>query len=166
MVGYVYARTHSQTGGLLQIWLLKRFGTILSLQPVLIGLIFLSRHIWIEGVVLVAAGVVVVIFVEAYTNWKVKLPGRKSLSPITQNSLQVFESGADSHLVEEGSSRSPTANGRAGTETRRRGSIASVLDMMSVTLAVMPTSRPFQGPVPLCNPIFLLLTTMTNNMLS
>src|SRR6266702_2922195 len=31
LVGYVYGRTRSQTGGLLQIWLLKRFTSLIAL---------------------------------------------------------------------------------------------------------------------------------------
>ncbi|KAK7680542.1 hypothetical protein QCA50_016323 [Cerrena zonata] len=39
-------------GGLLSIWLLKRFGTILAFQPLILGLILLSRRLWIEGGIL------------------------------------------------------------------------------------------------------------------
>ncbi|KAH9486372.1 hypothetical protein JR316_0000436 [Psilocybe cubensis] len=145
LVGYVYARTHSQTGGLLQIWLLKRFGTLLSFQPILLGLIVLSLRFWAEGGILVGTGVFVIIFVEAYTSWKTRLPGRKSLSPITINSLDTFASGADRYLNFE----TDTANGSSIPGTRTRGSMASVLEMMSVTLAVMPSASSYKGALPL-----------------
>lgn len=145
LVGYVYARTHSQTGGLLQIWLLKRFGTLLSLQPIILGLIFLSRRFWIEGGILVGTGIGVIFFVEAYATWKTRLPGRDSLSPITRESLRTFEITAKTSrrtIDEEGISHISSAR-----SAQRRNSMASVLDMMSVTLGVMPSTH--QGPVPL-----------------
>ncbi|KDR85603.1 hypothetical protein GALMADRAFT_53945 [Galerina marginata CBS 339.88] len=145
LVGYVYARTHSQTGGLLQIWLLRRFGTLLSFQPILMGLIFLTLKFWIEGGILIGTGVFVIVFVEVYTNWKTRLPGRKSLSPITQNSLDTFATGAIRHLNTE----TDTINDSSLPGTRPRGSMASVLEMMSVTLAVMPSSSSYKGAIPL-----------------
>ncbi|KAG6919045.1 hypothetical protein DXG01_009755 [Tephrocybe rancida] len=113
------------------------------------GLIFLSREFWIEGGVLAGAGVAVIIFVEAYTAWKMRLPGRKSLSPITQNSLATFEVTAwDTSrraIDDEGTSHGSSS----GRNPRLRGSMASVLEMMSVTLAVMPSNTNHRGPVPL-----------------
>lgn len=144
----MYARTHSQTGGLLQIWLLRRFGTLLSFQPILLGLIFLSREFWIEGGVLVGAGVCVIIFVESYASLKTRTHGRKALSPITQDSLTNFTNatkpGQRSLLESESTSLFSSARG-----TRTRGSMASVLEMMSLTLAVMPSPSLSRGPVPL-----------------
>ncbi|KJA28630.1 hypothetical protein HYPSUDRAFT_34085 [Hypholoma sublateritium FD-334 SS-4] len=144
LVGYVYARTHSQTGGLLHMWMLQRFGTLLSLQPLLLGLICLALHFWEEGGVLIGTGVFVVIFMEGYTHWKMRLPSRDSLSPITINSLDTFVNGANTYHTDADS-----ANGSTPPGTRTRGSMASVLEMMSVTLAVMPSASNYKGPVPL-----------------
>ncbi|KAG2022753.1 hypothetical protein CC2G_000479 [Coprinopsis cinerea AmutBmut pab1-1] len=172
LVGYVYVQTHSQTGGLLQLWLLKRFGTLLSFQPILLGLIFLSREIWIEGGVLVGTGVFVIVFVESYCAWKTRLPGFRSLSPATRNSVELFMGGADTYLIphppmeqirqaaSSSNDDSTTIDGtrpdhiRPNINTRRdgmrnRGSFASVLDMMSRTLAVVPSSSGFRAAVPL-----------------
>lgn len=146
LVGYVYARTRSETGGRLQIWLLARFATLLSFQPILLGLIFLSHRIWIEGSVLVGAGVVVILIVETYTSLKLRLPGRASLSPITRDSLDSFTSAADSYLVDDFEG---TTNGSSTRGGIARGSMASVLDMMSLTLAVHPSAPSYRGPVPL-----------------
>ncbi|KAK0465471.1 uncharacterized protein EV420DRAFT_1637605 [Desarmillaria tabescens] len=148
LVGYVYGRTLSQTGGLIQIWLLCRVGTLLAFQPILLGLIFLANEIWIEGGVLIGTGVIVILFVEAYTSWRTRQPGRRSLSIVTQNSLDTFISRASQtrRLVvdEEESSQ------KSGSGVRRtRSSMASVLEMMSVTLAVMPSSSTTRGSVPL-----------------
>ncbi|KAK7029822.1 MPN domain-containing protein [Favolaschia claudopus] len=151
LVGYVYARTHSQTGGLLQIWLLRRFGTLLSLQPILLGLIFLSREFWIEGGVLVGTGVFVIIFVELFAAIKTRQPGRRSLSPIVKNSLDAFNKAARPATAKrrtvDDESTSLVSSGRLGHRTR--GSMASVLEMMSVTLAVMPPRKPEQVSLPL-----------------
>ena len=148
LVGYVYARTHSQTGALLQIWLLRRFGTLLAFQPILLGLILLSRNFWIEGGILIGSGVAVIIFVEFYASWKTRLPGQKALSAITQNSLHTFAGTARPsnrpNVDEESTSLVSSARG-----ARTRGSMASVLEMMSLTLAVMPSPSPFRGPIPL-----------------
>ncbi|TFK26704.1 hypothetical protein FA15DRAFT_754865 [Coprinopsis marcescibilis] len=148
LIGYVYARTRSQTGGILQIWLLKRFGTLLSFQPILLGLVLLSRNFWIEGGVLVGTGVFVIIFVESYCAWKTRLPGFRTLSPITQNSVERFMSGADSYLDTEDENGNGSS-ARAGGGMRTRGSLASVLEMMSVTLAVIPSASSYRGAVPL-----------------
>ncbi|KAJ7234307.1 hypothetical protein B0H12DRAFT_1142976 [Mycena haematopus] len=151
LVGYVYARTHSQTGGLLQIWLLRRFGTLLSLQPILLGLIFLSREFWIEGGVLCGTGVFVVLFVEIYVITRTRHPGRRSLSPITRDSLDAFKETARPTKAKrrtvDDESTSLVSSARMGHRTR--GSMASVLEMMSVTLAVMPPRRPEQVSIPL-----------------
>lgn len=101
---------------------------------------------WEEGGVLIGTGVFVILFVEIYTYSKMRLPGRKSLSPITLNSLDTFSSSADRYL--EGV-ETDTVNGSSLPGTRGRGSMASVLEMMSVTLAVMPSSSTYKGPVPL-----------------
>ncbi|RDX50995.1 hypothetical protein OH76DRAFT_1507025 [Lentinus brumalis] len=148
LIGYVYGRTHSQTGGLLQIWLLRRLGTILAFQPLVLGLIFLSRRLWAEGGVLCAAALFVVIVVEGFCNWRTKIPGRSSLSPITQDSLSTFEKNAKParprDLDEESTSLVSSAR-----ISRARGSFASVLEMMSLTLAVTPSPSENRGPVPL-----------------
>ncbi|KAL0951690.1 hypothetical protein HGRIS_008366 [Hohenbuehelia grisea] len=148
LVGYVYGRTHSSTGGLLQIWMIRRFGSLLSLQPFLLGLILLSRKEYILGGVCCGVGLAVVIFVESYTSWKTRAPPRSSLKPITQDSLDHFEEVIKMMqlpIMDEegvslvGSARSP----------RRGGSMASVLEMMSLTLAVMPSPSTNRGSVPL-----------------
>ena len=126
-------------------WLLRRFGTLLSFQPILLGLIFMTLKFWIEGGVLIGSGVIVIVFVETYTNWKTRLPGRKYLSPITQDSLDTFASGADRYFNNE----TDTSNGSSIPGVRTRGSMASVLEMMSLTLAVMPSSSTYKGAVPL-----------------
>ncbi|KAH9950915.1 hypothetical protein B0H21DRAFT_776325 [Amylocystis lapponica] len=148
LVGYVYGRTHSQTGGLLQIWILRRLGTFLAFQPLLLGLVLLSRLLWVEGGVLCGVALFVSAFAEGYCAWKTTLPGRRTLTPITRDSLDTFKRtarpGPRQNVDEEGLSLVSSAR-----NTRIRGSFASILDMMSLTLAVVPSPSEARGPVPL-----------------
>lgn len=144
----MYGRTRSQTGGLLQIWLLKRLASLIALQPILLGLILLTRKIWPEGSALIAVGVVIIIFVSLYTRIKERQPGRGALSPVALHALESFrkaaQPGRPTLLDEE--STSVVSSGRGA---RTRGSFASVLEMMTTTLAVMPTQYQQHGPVPI-----------------
>ena len=134
-----------------QIWILKRLGTLLAFQPLILGLIFLSRRIWIEGGVLCGAASFVFVFVEFYCTWRTRLPGRRSLAPPTRESLDNFarasRTDANRDVLDEertslvSSQRSPP-----------RGSFASILEMMSLTLAVMPYPSQMRGPLPLGTP--------------
>ncbi len=87
----MYGRTRSQTGGLLQIWLLKRFASLIALQSILLGLILLSRELWPEGGALVGAGVFTLLFVEVYTRLKERSPGRRALNPVSQHALESVQ---------------------------------------------------------------------------
>ena len=161
-MGYVYGRTQSQTGGRLQIWLLKRLGTILAFQPLLLGLILLTRRIWIEGGVLCGAASFVLVFVELYCTWRVRLPGKRSLNNVTRESLEGFvratKPNAPRDVIDE-ESTSLVSSARSPP----RGSFASILEMMSLTLAVMPSPSQARGPVPLgkCATPFLPAITLT-----
>ncbi|KAH8835622.1 hypothetical protein DL96DRAFT_1454607 [Flagelloscypha sp. PMI_526] len=148
LVGYVYGRTHSQTGGIVSIYLIRRLGTLAGFEPILMGLIFLSRHIWIEGGVLVGAGVFTIIGMEIYAWSKLRLPGRSALSETSRNGLKAFTASARTPepVVSMIKSESGTSSPRP---QRTRGSMASVLEMMSITLAVMPSSGANRDPVPL-----------------
>ncbi|THH08733.1 hypothetical protein EW145_g2508 [Phellinidium pouzarii] len=148
LVGYVYGRTEAPTGGLLQIWLLKRFATVVSFQPILLGLIFLTRRLFIEGGILVGCGFAAIVAVELYTRYKTRLPGKGSLSAATLNALNTFTERVGSVnqnvLDSEG-----TPSLVSAPRMRQRGSMSSVLDMMSLTLAVMPPPHQARGAVPL-----------------
>ncbi|KDQ63154.1 hypothetical protein JAAARDRAFT_147164 [Jaapia argillacea MUCL 33604] len=151
LVGYVYGRTLSQTGGLIQIWLLRRFGTLLAFQPLLLGLILLTRRLWPEGGVLVGGAFLIIAIVEGYTRWKTREPGVTALSGIARNSLDAFKNAARparGRDVDEESTSLVSSSNRP-TATRMRGSFASVLEMMSMTLAVMPPPSKQRGPIPL-----------------
>lgn len=132
---------------MLQIWLLKRFATVVAFQPILLGLIFLSRRIFIEGGILAGVGVVAIIFVEVYAKWKTKLPGKNTLSTVTLDALETFEERAS--IVNGPGEDSEAASVASPPRMRQRGSMASVLEMMSLTLAVMPSSQQNRGAVPL-----------------
>lgn len=147
LIGYVHGRTQSATGGLLQIWLLRRLATLLALQPLILGLIFLTRSLWEEAGVLLGASVFIVVFAETFCHMKTREPGIKSLSPMTQDSLDSFKRMANPahrrNVDEESISLVSSARSKPIRE-----SMASVLEMMSLTLAVTPSARN-RGPVPL-----------------
>lgn len=153
LISYVYGRTDTgQTGGLLYIWVIRRFATMLCLQPLLLGLIFLTKQLWVLGGVLVGCAVLIVIVVEAYCEWKTRVPKVNSLSPITRDSLDSFRRAQREGLPgarEDDMSLLSSHGARSPGDGEPRGSIASVLDMMSLTLAVMPSTSRGRGPIPL-----------------
>jgi hypothetical protein len=156
LIGYVYGRTDSgQTGGLLQLWILRRFATMLALQPIVMGLVVLSRQKWILGGIMIGVAVAIVIAVEWYCTNKLKKPGVEALSPVTRDAIEAFTKSARPALgfgsrgASEKASAAPSSTERKGKERQRNGSISSVLDMMSITLAVMPGTSKNRPPVPL-----------------
>ena len=148
LVGYVYGRTKSPTGGLLQLLMLRRFALLLALQPLVLGLILLSRRLWPEAAALLGTSLAVAIFVELFCSFKMRQRGVRSLSPVTQNSLETFKAAASParrrNVDEESVSLVSSEK-----NPRPRGSMASVLEMMSITLAVIPSPSQMRGPVPL-----------------
>ena len=86
--------------------------------------------------------------VESFCNWRTRPPGRASLSPITANSLATFEQSARPGKRRDVDEES-TSLVSSSRITRARGSFASVLEMMSLTLAVTPSPSENRGPVPL-----------------
>jgi len=156
LVGYVYSRTDSgQTGGLLQLWIMRRFATVLALQPLLVGLVVLSRQKWVLGGIMVGIAVAIILGVEWYCTNKLKKPGIESLSPVTRDAIEAFTRSARPALGfgGQGSSEKAIAAAssveRKGKERQRTGSLSSVLDMMSITLAVIPGPSKNRPPVPL-----------------
>ena len=148
LVGYVYGRTKSPTGGLLQLFMLRGFALLLALQPLLLGLILLSRRLWPEAGALLGTSLAVVVFVELFCSFKTRRPGVRSLSPVTQNSLETFTTAARParrRNVDEESISLVSSD----KNHRSRGSMASVLEMMSITLAVIPSPSQLRGPIPL-----------------
>lgn len=147
MVGYVYGRVDAQTGGLMQLWLLRRFATVVTFQPILLGLILLTRRLFVLGAISIGVAVLAILIVESYATFKLRLPGRGSLNTVTQDALDKFEASSRS-----GGRRGGEDEGTSLVSSHRarpRGSFASVLEMMSLTLAVMPTSHINKQPVPL-----------------
>lgn len=154
LIGYVYGRTDSgQTGGLLQLWIIRRFATLLSLQPLVLALILLSRQYWILGGIMAGIAVAIVVLVEWFCIRTLRKPGVDSLSPVTREALTAFAQSARPQTRNGGSSEklSVTSTSERKGKGRRHenGSISSVLDMMSITLAVMPGSSRTRPPVPL-----------------
>lgn len=132
----------------MQLFMLRRFALLLALQPLVLGLILLSRRLWPESGALLGTSLAVVIFVELFCSFKMREPGLRSLSPVTRNSLETFKTAARPvrrRNVDEESISLVSSD----KNHRPRGSMASVLEMMSITLAVIPSPSQTRGPVPL-----------------
>lgn len=153
LIGYVYGRTDSgPTGGLLQLWIMRRFATLLALQPLLLGLIILSRRKWILGGIMIGIAVAIVFLVEWYCYKVLRKPGVDSLSPVTRDAIETYVRSArpaGRFGAIGGSSTAPSSTDQKGKRRNQNGSISSILDMMSVTLAVMPSRTRNRPPVPL-----------------
>jgi calcium permeable stress-gated cation channel len=128
------------------------------LQPLLLGLIFLSQRLWVLGGILTGLGTFLITAVEVYVVIRSGQPGRNSLPLSARQSLTMFRQFAlcrpeqdedskpqQSNLDEQ---RSLTSRERL-SQARSRGSLASVLEMMSITLATMPSHSRHRLPVPL-----------------
>ena len=148
LIGHVYGRTKSPTGGLMQLFMLRRFALLLALQPLVLGLILLSRRLWPEAGALLGTSFVVAIFVELFCSLKTREPGLRSLSPVTRNSLETFKAAARP-LRRRNVDEESISLVSSDKNIRSRGSMASVLEMMSITLAVIPSPSQMRGPVPL-----------------
>lgn len=111
-------------------------------------MILLSRQLWPEAGALLGTSLAVTLFVELFCSFKTRQPGVRSLSPVTRNSLETFRAAARParrRNVDEESVSLVSSD----KNTRSRGSMASVLEMMSITLAVIPSPSQMRGPVPL-----------------
>jgi hypothetical protein len=133
----------------MQIWLLKCLASISMLQPLLLGLILLSRQLWIEGGILSGFSLGTLLVVELFTASKSRLRASHYLEPTTRESLKAFSETARSSTYADASNESV---GNLSSPRRVRESIASVLEMMSLTLAVMPPASRHRGPLPLRKP--------------
>ncbi|KAH9178520.1 hypothetical protein EDB89DRAFT_1926998 [Lactarius sanguifluus] len=112
LVGYVYGRTRSQTGGLLQIWLLKRFASLIRTAA------HSPRIDPAQEAPSVGAGVFTIIFVEVYTRLKERSPGRRALNPVSRHALESFGKAAKPNqpAVLDEESPSIVSSGRAGPD--------------------------------------------------
>ncbi|EIW86933.1 hypothetical protein CONPUDRAFT_115821 [Coniophora puteana RWD-64-598 SS2] len=146
LIGYVYCRTLPSTGGLAHIWLLKRLATLCTLQPLLLGLILLTRHFWLEGGILVGIALIAAILVETYCTRATSQP--RSLNPNTCDALQTL-SHASKQCPDSATEDETSGLGSPSRGYRARGSMASVLEMMSLTLAVVPSESRQRGILPL-----------------
>ncbi|KAG8689807.1 hypothetical protein FRC11_000472, partial [Ceratobasidium sp. 423] len=154
LVGYVWSQTDTpSTGGVLQLWILRRFATLLALQPILLGLILLSRRLWALAGVLFGAALVIILIVEGYCGYKSRNPPERKFSPVVRDSLATFRRSVQGSrskrrltMDEDGTSLVSSPMERGGVP---RGSIASVLDMMSITLNVMPSPNRPKDAVPI-----------------
>jgi hypothetical protein len=113
-----------------------------------LGLILLTRRLWPEGGALCGIALLTVALAEAYCARQVREPGRGALSGSTRGALDAFARVArPAERRGDDDERKDLVTRASGSVLRARGSFASVLDMMSATLAVAPEGP--KGPVPL-----------------
>ncbi|KAF8321602.1 hypothetical protein DL93DRAFT_2072348 [Clavulina sp. PMI_390] len=156
LVGYVYGRTdRGQSGGLLHMWIMRRFATMLALQPFLLGLILLPFREWALACTLIGVALFLVFVVELYTGIRMRQPSASSLSEASRESLDDFSH--EMHMKRpEGTGEkalpAPPGGESGGRTPRSRGrtvaSMASILDMINQALAIPQASRP-HAAVPL-----------------
>lgn len=156
LVGYVYGRSdHGQSGGLLQLWIVRRFATMLALQPFLLGLVLLPFHEWALAGVLLGLAVFLVFITETYTAARMRKPGVKSLSEASWESLDEFtteiKNKRDDDDDGEKSPRTATEGGATPPRLARRTvvSMTSLLDMISRTLALPRSAARQRQAIPL-----------------
>lgn len=148
LVGYVYGRTdRGQSGGLLQLWIIRRFATMLALQPFLLGLILLPFHEWALAAVLLGSAAFIVFIVETYTGVRMRQPGVRSLSESSKDSLDEFSREVKTRRHDDDGEKSlpapPEGEASSPRQVRRTvASMASVLDMIADTLRVPRASGP------------------------
>jgi len=93
----------------------------------------------------------IICVVEGYASWRLRKPGRRSLGAVTAHSLRAYEDSARPRRTVAQTSDKSTITNTSDRPRRRNAhtSISSVLDMMNITLAVMPSPARNRGPVPL-----------------
>ncbi|WVW78796.1 hypothetical protein I302_100758 [Kwoniella bestiolae CBS 10118] len=88
MIEHVFVDTSAgHTGTILALWTVRRFGWILGFQPLLYGLILLSRDEWAIGGVSIGVAVVVVAISEGLTILRYREKRRRNLNGNTRKAL-------------------------------------------------------------------------------
>jgi hypothetical protein len=130
----------------------------MSLQPILLGLIFLSRSLWVLGGILTGVGTFLLISAEVYVMLRIHSADRKQLPNTALQSLTLFQHIASNQRSNsDGETKSSSnideqaslASRERLSQLRSRGSLASVLEMMSITLATIPSRSRNRLSVPL-----------------
>lgn len=134
----------------------------------LLGLIFLSQRLWVLGGILTGIGAFLLFAIELYAVMRSRPPARKTLPPATRQSLAMYNHIAMRRAEEGEEENKSTSNEQASltsrerlSQARSRGSLASVLEMMSITLATMPSSSRNRLPVPLGKSLFNTLRRLS-----
>ncbi|KAK4684130.1 ATP-dependent RNA helicase DOB1, partial [Tremellales sp. Uapishka_1] len=142
LVNYVYCQTSGGPNTLIVMWTLRRFGWALAVQPLVFGLILLSRDEYAIGGVSFGVALVVLLLSEALTVGRHPARSKKHLSPQTRDSLDRLSKQL---LIKHGPEPdTPNLTPRH----RRRRSNASILEMIH-TLLPGVSRLPPSGPIPL-----------------
>ncbi|WWD00248.1 hypothetical protein V866_007157 [Kwoniella sp. B9012] len=88
MIEHVFVDSSAgYTGTVLALWSVRRFGWVLGFQPLLYGLILLSRNEWAIGGVSIAVAIITVLLSEGLTVLEYKEKRRKDLNGNTRKGL-------------------------------------------------------------------------------
>ena len=107
MVDHVFVDTRGgYTSASLGLWMIARFGLLLSLQPFLYGLILLGRKEWAIGGVSLGVALITLLLVAGFTFLRYPTRRRKDLPASTRQTLDGMR-GAMSSPPAEGTERRP-----------------------------------------------------------
>ncbi|WVQ68925.1 uncharacterized protein L199_007134 [Kwoniella botswanensis] len=103
MIEHVFVDSSAgYTGTVLALWSVRRFGRVLGFQPLLYGLILLSRNEWAIGGVSIGVAVITVLLSEGLTVLRFKEKMRKDLNGNTRKALDELSSSMQDTKKDDG----------------------------------------------------------------
>ena len=145
-VEYLHAPSKGYEAATLALWTIRRFGWVLALQPLIYGLIVLSRREWEIGGISIGVAVVTVIISELVTAGLHPSPKRNKLSASTQKSLDDISHAMRHPPVPAQLTRA--ISGSSSQILRSRQSTSSMLRRLTTLLPGLSRLPP-ECPLPL-----------------
>jgi hypothetical protein len=145
-VEYLYAPSRGYEGATLALWTIRRFGWVLALQPLIYGLIVLSRNEWEIGGISIGVAVLTVVLSELLTTVSHPSPSRKRLSATTRRRLDTIGDAMSRSVGSPTPSR--PASGASSLVLRPRQSTSSMLRRLTALLPGLSRLPP-DCPLPL-----------------
>jgi hypothetical protein len=143
---YLHAPSQGFEAATLALWTIRRFGWVLALQPLIYGLIVLSRREWEMGGISIGVAVVTVVISEIVTAGLHPSPSRRKLSASTRKSLDDI-SVAMRHPPQSTQLSQPVS-GSSSLVLRPRQSTSSMLRRLTTLLPGLSRLPP-DCPLPL-----------------
>lgn len=145
-VEYLHAPAKGFEGATLALWTIRRFGWVLALQPLIYGLIVLSRREWEIGGVSIGVAVITVIISEVVTVGLHRGPSRRKLSFPTKKALDTISN--DMRRPAGPIQLSRPVSGSSSLVLRPRQSTSSMLRRLTTLLPGLSRLPP-DCPLPL-----------------